>query len=509
MSEEKEKGIFTLAKQGSITFVGNILGAILGFLFIAIATRLVSPKEFGTYTLALSIVLFIQGFVSLHIYRSADYFIPQFLSDGEYGKAKSTLRSILLIGIVSSTVGLIFIFIVRHSIARIFDNSQLAISLSVLMFLIPIETIYRILISSFNGIKRMEYRILIKDCLAPISRMIMIIILITSGLGLMGLVGGHLIGIAITVIVGSLLLFYKVDWIREAQLDPVSNRSLVSYSLPLVLAGVIYSLVGQVDQFVIGYFISSADVGQYQVGFLLASNLLIALRAITPVFKPIVAENMNDNTFLEGRFRLTTRWIAIITIPPGLTLVLAPEPFLSLFFTSQYTEAATAVVALSIGYILNASFGPEGMLLEGLGHTRITLFNTFVLVSVNGILDIVLVPVLGILGAGIATGTALTIAGAAGVAEIYYLRGVHPFSKQLLRVWISAVFPLILGTILIFLLEGIFLTFILPVFIVLSFLMALRLVGGFTPDDAMIADHLDNQIGYPIFRTFILPDMDE
>jgi Polysaccharide biosynthesis protein. len=106
MSKETESGIFTLAKQGSITFFGNILGKVLGFLFVATATRLVTPEEYGIYTLALSIVLFIQGFVSLNIYRSVDYFIPQFLSNAEYGKAKVTLRNVFVIGVFSSIVGL-------------------------------------------------------------------------------------------------------------------------------------------------------------------------------------------------------------------------------------------------------------------------------------------------------------------------------------------------------------------------------------------------------------------
>ncbi|TKX52402.1 polysaccharide biosynthesis protein, partial [Halorubrum sp. SP3] len=214
-----------------------------------------------------------------------------------------------------------------------------------------------------------------------------------------------------------------------------------------------------------------------------ASNLLIALRAITPIFKPIVAENMSNNTLLQNRFTLTTRWVTILTIPPTLTLVLAPETYLSLLFTEQYTAAATAVVALSIGYLLNAAFGPEGMMLEGLGHTRLTLLNTVVLVGVNGTLDALLVPTLGILGAGIATGTALTVAGMAGVIEIYYLRGIHSFSRGLVRVWTAALLPLLVGIVIVTNTGGLVLVISLPILVVFSFVVGLRLIGGFTSED--------------------------
>ncbi|TKX63342.1 oligosaccharide flippase family protein, partial [Halorubrum sp. SP9] len=295
---------------------------------------------------------------------------------------------------------------------------------------------------------------------------------------------------------------------RESEVESVSNRALLSYSLPLVLAGVIYSLVGQIDYFIIGYFLGSAEVGQYQVGFLLASNLLIALRAITPIFKPIVAENMSNNTLLQNRFTLTTRWVTILTIPPTLTLVLAPETYLSLLFTEQYTAAATAVVALSIGYLLNAAFGPEGMMLEGLGHTRLTLLNTVVLVGVNGTLDALLVPTLGILGAGIATGTALTVAGMAGVIEIYYLRGIHSFSRGLVRVWTAALLPLLVGIVIVTNTGGLVLVISLPILVVFSFVVGLRLIGGFTSEDVQVATQFDERLGYPVFEKLLMPNID-
>ncbi|TKX52933.1 flippase, partial [Halorubrum sp. SP3] len=72
---------------------------------------------------------------------------------------------------------------------------------------------------------------------------------------------------AFAVFTGLIIFIYRVEWIRESEVESVSNRALLSYSLPLVLAGVIYSLVGQIDYFIIGYFLGSAEVGQYQVGF--------------------------------------------------------------------------------------------------------------------------------------------------------------------------------------------------------------------------------------------------
>jgi O-antigen/teichoic acid export membrane protein len=504
MGEETDSGIFTIATQGSITFVGNILGKALGFIFVAVATRLVTQAEYGIFTLGLSIVMFVQGFASLNIYRSVDYFLPQFLSDSHPGKAKKTLQNVFLIGIAASALGALVVFLLREQLAGVFDETELIVVLPVLVLLIPLQTTFRTLITSFNSIKKMKYRVLMKDFLNPLVRIIGLVVLIAAGAGLLGLVGGYLIGLVVAVAFGFASLVYEADWVRDAKPESVSNRSLVSYSLPLVFAGVIYSLVGQIDYFVIGYFLESAEVGQYRVGYLLAVNLLIVLNAVTPVFKPMVAESRDNTSILQSRYQLATRWVTMFTIPLAVTLLLAPDVYLSLFFTEQYSAASAAVVALTVGYLLNASFGPEGMMLEGLGHTRLTLFNTVVLISVNAVLDVLLVPRLGILGAGIATGTGLTVAGIVGVSEIYYLRSIHPLSWNLLRVWVAVVPAYLVGSLIIATgAADIVTALVLPAVVVGSYVLGLRVTGGFSEEDRKIASRIDARLGYGIVSPIV------
>lgn len=509
MAEDNDSGIFTLATQGSITFVGNVIGRALGFVFIAVVTRLVTPSEYGVFTLGLSIVLFVQGFASLNIYRSVDYFVPQYLSDSSYGQAKRTLQNVFTIGVVASVIGGVVLFLIRTELAAFFDEPSIAIVLPLLVFLIPLQTIFRTLIASFNSLKKMKYRVMTKDLLNPLVRTVGAVILVSTGAGLLGLVGGYLLGVGIAVLCGLMFLIYEADWIRDTNSTPVSNRSLLSYSLPLVLAGVIYSLVGQIDYFVIGYFLDSANVGQYRVAYILAANLLIVLSAFTPVFKPVVAENRFDASFLESRYQLVTRWITMLTLPLAITLILAPDVYLSLLFTEEYSLASAAVVALAIGYLLNASFGPEGMVLEGLGRTRLTLFNTFVLVGVNGVLDVLLVPRFGVFGAGIATGSALTIAGLAGVIEIYLLRSMTPFSWRLLRVWIAAVPVCIIGWFVKSLELGDTITaFLLPLIIATCFILGIRVTSGYSTDDYEIASRIDARLGYSLVSPIISSNSD-
>lgn len=500
MSDD-DSGASTLATQGSITFLGNILGKVLGFLFTAVATRLVTPSEYGAFTLSLSIVLFVQGFASLNIYRSVDYFVPQYLDDSDYGKAKQTLRNAFSLGTVSSFVGAGILFLAIDWLQTLFNEPLIGGILPYLILLIPLQTVLRTLIASFNSLKHMKYRVVVRNLLNPLVRTLGAVALVATGAGVLGLVGGYLLGATVAVACGFVFLFYEADWIKSAASEPISNRTLLSYSLPLVLAGVIYSLVGQLDYFVIGYFLESSDVGQYRVAYLLAGNLLIVLQSITPVFKPMIAENQSNNSLIESRYQLATRWATMLTLPLVVTLIAAPDVYLTILFTGEYSAASAAVVALSIGYLLNASFGPEGMVLEGLGHTRLTLFNTIVLVGTNAVLNILLIPRIGILGAGIATGTALAVAGGVGVLEIYLLCSISPFERHLLLTWVAILPSVAIAYLLASLnLGALLLGFLTPLSVSLTYVLSLRKTNAFTDQDAKVALRIDEYIGYPILK---------
>ncbi|KAB1198214.1 MULTISPECIES: oligosaccharide flippase family protein [Haloferax] len=506
MEDQKDSSIFTLASQGGISLFGKVCGKSLGFIFVIVATRLVSPSEYGLFTLGISIVMFVQGFTSLNINRSLDYFIPKFLNQSEYGHAKSTLITVFSIGIFTSLIGSLILISVKEQVSALFQEPELVGFIPYLAALIPLYTVYKILSSSFNSIKKMECRVLMRDLLNPLVRTIGAAGLVFAGYGVFGLIAGQIFGLLIAILLGSILLFYEAGWILNTDSKNVSNKDLVSYSVPLVFAGVLYSLVGQIDYFVIGYFYSSTEVGQYRVAYLLSGNLLIVLSAITPIFKPMIAENQSDSALLESRYQLATRWVTMLTLPIALTLILAPKTYLSIFFTSEYSIAATALVTLLVGYLINASFGPEGMVLEGLGHTRLTLFNTAVLVCTNTLLNFVLIPTLGILGAGIATGTALAVGGAIGVLEIHFLRSVTPYTNKLFRVWLGIIPSCIIGWAIVFLNLGKFPTaLILPPTVVGTFVLGLRLFNGFSEDDFQVASRIDDRLGFSVVQTIISP----
>jgi O-antigen/teichoic acid export membrane protein len=498
-------GVGSLASQAGLNFVGKILGRVLEFGLVLVITRLTSPTVYGIFTLGMSIVMFAQGIFSLNLHSAVDYFVPKHLRDERFGQAKGSLVDLTILAGVATLLGAAVVFAGAGLLADLFDEPTLALVIPLFVLLIPLETAKKILLSVFNSIQRQDYRLLVEQLVEPFARILLISGLLLLGAGLTGLVAGYLLGLLLAVLAGTVLVVRRVDWIRTAPSESVSRRSLLAYSVPLVVAGIGYTLVAQVDYFVIGYFMPSSAVGQYRVGYLLGVNVYLFYTAVSLVFKPTVPELSADPEELRSRYQVAVRWILLLSIPVGGTLVLAPGVYLSVLFGAEYTTATAVVVAITLGYVANSSFGPTGAVLEGTAYTRLQSMNAAVLLVSNVALDFLLVPRLGILGAAVGTSLSFVIYGLAGAVEVYLLRGIVPYTRALVPVVVAGVPALLAGAgIVRFVSSTVAVAVSLPLVVVLLFVVSLRLLNGFTEDDAMIARGIDARIGYPLVERYVL-----
>lgn len=482
----------TMAREGSITFAGNIIGKVFGFLVVAVITRLVSPSVYGLFILATSIILFVQAFANLGLPKAIDYFVPQHLSDGDPDKARGVMVAVFGIVLLSSGVVAVVIVMTAGTLADAFEEPSLRVALLVLSITVPFLAIYNALLASFSAIKRLKFRVYMRDIIRPTVRLLATAVLLLLGYGLLGVVGGYLIGLVVAISAGVYLLWQNAPRIIEADTTRVPSRPLLRYSVPLAFAGIIYVFLGQIDYFVIGYFQSSEEVGIYRVGYALAANLMIFSSSLGPIFKPLIAEAKEDRDEVRTRYRTATRWIAGLTLPLMLVVGFGASAYLSVVFTPQYAVATAAVVILAVGCTISASCGgPDGTLLQGLGYSRLVFVNTAVLLFINMTVSVLLVPRIGITGAAIGTGCALTVNGLLAVWEAHRYHGVHPLTRNLGKVLFAAI-PAAAGAGVVVLLidTPLVVAVVLPVVIGVLYASTLHATDAFTEDDAEIAAQL-------------------
>ena len=477
-----------MAKQGSITFAGDVIKKTFGFLIVAVMTRLVSPGVYGLFIIAVSLALLIQTLAGLGLPKAVDYFVPQYLRDGDEASARGVVYLAGVIVLISSTLVAVALVSARFFIADLFGEPALAFALLLLAVTLPLLAVYNILLASFNAIKRLKYRVYMRDFVRPTVRLLVTAGLLLAGFGLIGIVAGYVIGLLVAVSVGTLLLLRNAPELLRGPVTAVSPRPVVSYAAPLAVAGLIYVILGQIDYFIIGLLGTAEGVGIYRVGYMLAANLLIVFTAISPVFKPLIAEVRHNDKSVQRQYRTATRWVAGLTLPLALTLSIGASAYLSVIFTAQYTAASLAVVILAVGYLVNVTCGgPDGALLQGLGYSRLVFVNTSLLLGINAVGSALLVPRLGITGAAIGTASALIVAGLAAISEVYLIRGIHPLTASLGKLFLSAVPAALAGLTVVILLPPILVAVALPVVVLAVYGGSVIASGALTDADVAFA----------------------
>lgn len=488
---DRDEGVSVLAKQGTITFVGNVANGLFGFAIVMLMTRYVSPSIYGLFILATSIVLFMQVFGNLGLPLAIDYFVPQYLDDGEQGRAKGVIVQVTATVLVTSTIVAGALAYGAAAISTFLGEPSLRIALLALSVTIPMLAIYNVLLTSYYSIKKLQYRVVMRDLVRPTVRFSVTLGLLLAGFGLFGLLGGYIVGLLVAIAVGTAVFLYKAWSVLTAGTEFVPARPLVTYSVPLAMTSVVFVLMGQVDYFILGFYLSSEDVGIYRVGYMLGSALLIVFSSLAPVFKPLIAERRDDTDLVRERFRIAARWIAGFTLPIAIVLSLGAASYLSVFYTPQYAEAELVVVALCGAFLFNAVFGgPDGTLLQGMGYSRVVFANTLVLFGTNTLVSFLLVPRVGIEGAAIGSATALVLVGLLTLAELYYLDRVHPFTAAFGKVLLAGVPATAAGAVVVTLLESnTAIAAALPVAVVGTYALALVATDAFTEADGrMVAE---------------------
>ncbi|MFP8953170.1 flippase [Natrialbaceae archaeon A-arb3/5] len=488
---EQDEGVSTLAKQGSITFVGNVINGAFGFAIVMLMTRFVSPSVYGLFVLATSVILFMQVFANLGLPLAIDYFVPQYLDDGEYGKAKGVIVQVTATVLVTSSLIAFALAASSTFVGDLFQEPSMQIALLLLSVTIPMLAIYNVLLTSYYSIKKLQYRVIMRDLVRPIVRFAVTAGLLLVGYGLLGLIIGYVVGLFVAITVGAIVFTYKAWDLLTRDIELVSPGPLVTYSVPLAMTSVVFVLMGHVDYFVLGYFLASDDVGIYRVGYMLGSGLMIIFNSLSPVFKPLIAETRDDVALVEQRFRIMARWIVAITLPVAIFLSLGASSYLAVLYTPQYAEANMVVVLLAGAFLFNVTFGgPDGSLLQGMGYSRIVFANTLVLFGTNFLVSMTLVPIFGIEGAAIGSATALFLVGGLTLAEIYYLDGIHPFTRDFAKVVSAGVPAMIAGLPVVYLIEtDLVVAAVLPIVVVGAYLSTLIVTDAFTDADAqMVAE---------------------
>jgi O-antigen/teichoic acid export membrane protein len=387
--------ISSIQRQSLIFLVSTISLTIVGFASTIYFAHVLGPAPLGAYFLFLAYFGILNligdgGFGGAAVKR-----ISEGKESDEYFSAFVFIRIVLLAASVTvllyaepylkdATSSGIFIWLLLALIVSVFSGS----------------TAIGMYGSGRVGVSQ------ISNFVDTILRILFQIMAIFLGFGVAGLAGGFVVGLIAGGLVNFRYLNLKLVRFRKSHLK---NLSGFSFWIFLTASG---SLVfSYADTVLIGFYMTNADVGIYRTAFQLTSVATFTTLAFHTVLYPKISswEVQGKVREIENSLARAFTYSLLLAIPTCVGGWILGERLLFFLYGASFVEGAPALFFLLVVQIVNVFMYLGTMSLTALNRPRNVFWITVIASITNIILDIVLIPVLGITGAAIATLIAMTL----------------------------------------------------------------------------------------------------
>ncbi len=235
--------------------------------------------------------------------------------------------------------------------------------------------------------------------------------------GLTGLMGAYALAAAVsaTVLVGLMLI--RVPWRFERRLV----RALIRFGAPLVIASLAGWFLNAGDRYLLLWLADAATVGLYEWAARLAGVLnMLFVQSFNLAFAVIGLKTLGEGRSDGRMHRQTLRHYLVWTGWAALALALLAYDLTRLLpAAAAYLEADSLVLLLALGFMNYGVYYVIINVVYAAGRTKAVSLNVLGAAVLNGVLNLALIPFLGIFGAALATFLSYL---ALGVGAAYFAR---------------------------------------------------------------------------------------
>ncbi|MCL5407147.1 MAG: oligosaccharide flippase family protein, partial [Patescibacteria group bacterium] len=391
-----EKYFVGLSKDSLIYGVGNAILKVLALITAPIFTRIFVPQQYGVISLIASVI----SFISLLLIFGMDNAI--FVSYYQYKKERQQVISsalwfllswgLVIIGTLSFLAGSISNFVFKSNSFQF-------------LFLLSLWTAFMMLLVNLAKVVfRLEFRAktfaLVTGFNAILATGLMILFVAYLKKGLVGYFEGQLIGTFFSMILALYLIRHNLKFlISYARL-----KEMVLFGAMVVPASLSFFVFDLSDRFFINHYRGLTELGLYSIGINIASLLVFFSYALGQAWSPQVMNIYFESKKVFHQFipRFFVYYL-IFFFSLATLLSLFGLEILQVLTTPKFYDAAKVIGPLSLAMVFAASNQVTALGITLSRKTKFLAVYTAMAAVLNIILNFLLIPRYGMVGAGWAT----------------------------------------------------------------------------------------------------------
>ena len=307
----------------------------------------------------------------------------------EYYSAFIILRVILL------CISILVFIVISPYLSGIRENGLLIW----LIIALIAGTVYSIIGGNLYGTAQVGI-LQVSNLVNTIVKNIVQILAVFIGFGIGGLVFGFIAGMIASVVLN--LKFLRLTY---SKCDRSHFKGLLSFSIWTFLSSGGALIFTYADTILIGQFMTEADVGIYRIAFQLTSVASFMAIAFHIVLYPRIStwHAENNITMIEQALTRSFTYSLFLAIPITSGGILLANKLLYYLYGASFASGAPVLAILLFVQIANIFLYLQSMCLNAMDRPRISFYITAISAVLNILLNIVLIPHMGISGAAIAS----------------------------------------------------------------------------------------------------------
>ena len=388
-----------ILKGGGAGIVGRIVRIVLGFVLTIYLARWLEPHGFGLLNIGLAMVTTFLVFSNMGFSQSMLFYIPKYIGDGEKGKSRTILMFGLKIILVLSAVSSLILYFSSEFISvNIYHTAELTPLLQIFSVALFFNMLFFTFKMIFQSFRRLEYCMWV-DIILGVTKFLSLLLIIV-GLGVLGAFLGFTLSYLFVVLFCILLFVARIKIPKKSK--PVDKRPFYRLALSFFALSLTGIFFGSLTNIIIGYLLDPISVGFFSISVTLSSILLIIPQGLGDSLQPFISEKSGNVSKIGETVTRIMKYSFLATIPATGGAIFLRESIIRFLYGASYLGSSGVLTLVLLANGVMGCLWIFVPLIYGTGRVRIELEGNVIKSVINVLLCFLLIPIMGVIGAGFA-----------------------------------------------------------------------------------------------------------
>lgn len=379
--------------------VSKILISVEGIVLLSVLTKFLGAQGFGVWSQVKITLALLVPIASLGLNRTIGRFLTGIKDKKHFGREWTAT---VISGAVFATALAAGLALVSGPLSRaltgLSDTQTLFLLASPLLLLRVIDGFSR---AVFRARQKFSYWSGLMVLIGLLD-IVLIYAFLKRGLGVQGVIYAFLLSAAMSM---AIAVYINRGWLFSAKPNFEKLGPKLSYGISLMFIPLLQWVFQVGDQYLLGWFYGAAVVGVYAFAYSVAYVIKTLSQSVTVVLYHQLISLWNQEKYeaFDTQFRIAYKVMMYLLIPAAAGISILSKEIVLLLASKEFLEAATIVPILVAGITIFVFWSFASILLEVHNKPEVLRNVFFLYMVMNVVLNLLLIPVIGMLGAAIAT----------------------------------------------------------------------------------------------------------